>query len=329
MASYCWIPKSDEKSISKTIFGIGYHNSSNQNHRWIKNLDVTCDWNISFTINRYESLEHLLSWNTNIVNLHPTIIFGLISELWTHITSLNSWHMFVILKTSELNQKWTNTIFVFVPLTFNDELSKNHCIISISSKITRPPFGCWHSWSIQYKFIGGMIKGRSCFKSGNIWSMSYFCLCICPKNIIIDYFWHPFIFLFFIWECLNWSSEHCGMEPVWWLTLMNKCPEKISCWCVFEISLSIVFAMEVKIIEFLHPSFLYFTSWHFIVFMVISQIWILFHFLLKLLKHLYSLLIWMIDIEYLICIKIEPVSFLLQLSSYNLFLDGSCNPFHI
>jgi len=189
-----------------------YHEVSSTKHGWVQNSQITLDREVAFTINLDKSLQQLVPRNSDIFHGHPAIVLHVVTKFWTHVTSLDAGHMFMSLHVSDLDNEWAYTVVVSV--TIRDDLKSCHdqCVVGISSKFTRPPFGGRHSWSIQYKFISFVVKDSGSFETLDIGTMTKLCLCIASPNIKVVSSCKPFGFLLVSGIWTNSISKHSHMH---------------------------------------------------------------------------------------------------------------------
>jgi hypothetical protein len=81
--------------LRENKFGRVDQKISAEHHSGIEGAHVAVHFDRAFSVNTDESLEELVSWDSNFVESHPAVVFAMVAELWSHVTCLYSWHMLV------------------------------------------------------------------------------------------------------------------------------------------------------------------------------------------------------------------------------------------
>ena len=125
------------------------------------------------------------------------------SELRSHVTTFDAWHVFVGVRISDLNNKWLNSIIVKMTIRVDDHFSKYKSMISIPSHLSRPPLSCCYGWGLNDKLICFFVKRSCSLKTSYVRAVTQFCLSIAANDVHIVAFGKPFFQLFSSRKAIN------------------------------------------------------------------------------------------------------------------------------
>jgi len=230
-----------------------------------------------------------------MIESKPSVIFAMVTKFGAHISTLDAWHMLVVFKTSDLNKERCDPIIISFTIAFDDQASHDKCVISKSSHISWPPL-CWsQGWWVNYKFICFGIEDSCGLQLCDIRTMTEFGLCIAANQVIVQGFGVPFSSLCICRKHFETVAEHESVHSHWSLSMVLERPIKVNCRPSFKVPLSILFTLEVQMIEFSHPVSLLFFGLPLVHLVSQMKLWIV----IDIFEHLLAklILLFVIDIH--------------------------------
>ena len=316
LSSDSWVSQADDKRVEMVPFATANDVAPDEDHRWIQYFWVSVHWDAAFSVHTDKSLEHLIIWDPHIVKGHPAIVFAVVPQLWPHITALDSRHVLMSFKISDLHQEWNSSVCIDITIVIrNHELSHDESIVRLSAHLSRPPFGCRLRWRVDDKLVCFLVKSCCCFKSSDVWAMANFCLCIASQNIKIMNFRHPFCLLLISREGSHGRQEHRHVKPDWCLAMVWEHPEVWIKWCFGKVALVVI---EIQMIELFVPHFLYLLWGVLIVLMRQGQLRIIRHIMFGLKPQRILFGTRMKDVPKLFLVEVAVCSFFQQVRRSNL-----------
>ena len=100
--------------------------------------------------------------------LKPTVVFAVVAKLGAHVATLDARHEAMGVQVPNLNDEGQNAKVIFCTFIFNDKPCKNKGVISKSTHVSRPPFGCLEARCIYDKLISFHVKSGRCFETSHI-----------------------------------------------------------------------------------------------------------------------------------------------------------------
>lgn len=83
-------------------------------HYGVEDTKVTFDGEGTLIINTCILHRHPVTGDSDIIKFAPSIVFAMITKLWTDITTTHSFLHFPSLGISDLNNKWHDTILMTI-----------------------------------------------------------------------------------------------------------------------------------------------------------------------------------------------------------------------
>jgi len=163
----------------------GSHTLNNEHadahHDWVHHSWVSFHWHLSTLRNVAESHQHVSTGDADSIERGPSIIFGLVANLWSEIASFDSRAEFPCVDISSLNHKWLYTMVILI----DNQTSENDSMTRETTKISGPVFCSSDTRGVDDEFISVFIESRCCLNTSHVWTMSDLSLSVTSQNIEI------------------------------------------------------------------------------------------------------------------------------------------------
>lgn len=129
---------------------------------------------------------------------------------------------------SQLHDEWRHSIIIVIASSifiWDKQLSENHCIVGISSKLPWPPFSGVRRRRMNDELIRFPIKGGRRLQVRNIRAVTNLRLGVAPMYLIVSTFWQPIISLLLCGKFIKAHMEHSAVQPQQEFSLMWSKPE--------------------------------------------------------------------------------------------------------
>jgi len=151
-----------------------------------------------------EAAQHVYSWNSFVSESEPSVVHGLIADLVSHVTALDTVQLRVVFRTSDLDHKWLDSVVVFP----NDAASEHESMRRMLTESARPRLGRLLVGSVDHKLVGFKVESGRGLKASHVGAMTQLGLCVAADNREFVSHWQPFILLLFGAKELDRVREH-------------------------------------------------------------------------------------------------------------------------
>ena len=90
------ISEPDSQTSCQEIIGFKDHAGTNVHHDSVHFSDVSFDGEGAFSVNLDELLEHVVSWDSYLVEGGPAVVFAVVAKFWSHVASFDARHVFMV-----------------------------------------------------------------------------------------------------------------------------------------------------------------------------------------------------------------------------------------